>query len=348
MTTNRYLSYTNLPGGHYTLYIRAADSNGNWGEEKVLVHIVVHPPFWRTNWFYALSVILIIGGIFGFIRYRTGAIKKENRILEAKVAERTQELAQKNADITASIQYARRIQSAMLPELDVIYKSLPESFVLYKPKDIVSGDFYWFAEKKGRCIIAVADCTGHGVPGALMSMIGHNLLNEIVLEKDIIDPDIILNRLNTGVRMALKQNLHEQDTADGMDIAICSIDRAKREVHFAGALRPLIVVRKGIMTKVESDRFPIGGSQDTRERKFTNHTMVLDPGDTLYMFSDGYADQFGGERGKKFMMKRLLEVLVKNSHKPMPEQSTVLEYHFEEWKEGHQQVDDVLVVGIRL
>lgn len=348
VTNNRYVSYTNLPGGNYALHVRASDSNGNWSEDKILVRIHIEPPFWKTNWFYTLCVLLLIAGIFGFIRYRTGAIKKENRILEAKVTERTQELAQKNADITASIQYARRIQSAILPELSTVYEKLPQSFVVYKPKDIVSGDFYWFAEKNGRCIMAVADCTGHGVPGALMSMIGHNLLNQIVLEKVITDPDQVLNRLNEGVRAALKQDHHDQDTADGMDIAVCSIDLARKEVLFAGALRPLIVVRKGLLSKIDSDRFPIGGSQDTRDRKFTLHRFMLDPGDTLYMFSDGFADQFGGQRGKKFMMKQLLEIIVSINALPMNEQAVKLDKIFEDWKEGFQQVDDVLVVGIRL
>ncbi len=348
VTTNRYVSYTNLPGGNYSLLVRAADCNGNWSPEKILIRIHIQPPFWKTDWFYSLCVFLLIIGIYGFIRYRTGAIRKEKRILEAKVAERTQELAQKNADITSSIQYAKRIQSAILPELGVIYEHFPECFVLYKPKDIVSGDFYWFEEKNGKNILAVGDCTGHGVPGALMSMIGHNLLNQIVLEKGILEPDQILNHLNEGVRAALKQDHHEQDTTDGMDIAICSFDLERKEILFAGALRPLIVIRKGLLSKVESDRFPIGGSQDTRDKKFTVHRFFVDSGDTLYMFSDGFADQFGGQKGKKFMMKNLLEKLTTIQDKTMKEQSAVLESTFENWKTGYQQVDDVLIVGVRI
>ncbi|HEU4718248.1 MAG TPA: two-component regulator propeller domain-containing protein [Bacteroidia bacterium] len=349
-TTNRFVSYTNLPGGNYTLWVKAANCNGNWSEPKMLLHITVNPPFWKTNWFYSVCVIVLIGGVFGFIRYRTSAIKKENRILEAKVAERTHELAQKNADITASIEYARRIQSAILPDLSYIYRHLPESFVLYKPKDIVSGDFYWFNynEKTGRIMLAVADCTGHGVPGALMSIIGHNLLNEIVAEKGIDEPGQVLEKLNEGVRAALKQNLHEKDTTDGMDIALLSIDRAKNEIAFAGALRPLIFIRKGLLSKIDSDRFPIGGSQDTRERKFNVHRLKVEKGDTLYMFSDGIADQFGGEKGKKFMMKRLLETLTSLQEHPVKEQAQVLDNVFETWKEGFEQVDDVLIVGIRI
>lgn len=348
VTSNRYISYTNIPGGNYSLHVRAADCNGNWGKEKTLLNIHVEPPFWKTNWFYSLCVLVLLVGIFTFIRIRTAAIKKENRILEAKVTERTQELAQKNADITSSIQYAKRIQTAMLPDLEVIYQHFPQSFIIYRPKDIVSGDFYWFEEKNGKYILCVGDCTGHGVPGALMSMIGHNILNQVVLEKGITQPDQILNSLNEGVRAALRQDQHEQDTTDGMDIGVISYDKTKQEILFAGALRPLIVMRKGLLSKVDSDRFPIGGSQDTRDMKFSMHRFFVEPGDTLYMFSDGYADQFGGPKGKKFMMKNLLAKLESIQELSMKEQAAVLENAFEGWKEGFQQVDDVLFVGVRI
>lgn len=348
VTNNRFISYTNLPGGDYVLRIRGADSNGNWNNEGTSIAIHIQPPWWKTNWFYTLCVITIIGGVIGFTRYRTSSIKKENRILEARVAERTQELAQKNADITASIQYAKRIQYAILPDLDHIYRHFPESFIVYRPKDIVSGDFYWFAEKDGRKIIVCADCTGHGVPGALMSVIGHNLLNQIVLEKGITAPDEILNRLNIGVMTALKQGQHEEDSRDGMDIAICVFTDNSREMHFAGALRPLVLIRNGILTKTDSDRFPIGGNLAPSSSRYTLHKIVLEPGDMIYMFSDGYADQFGGPKGKKFMVKQLLSLLAENHTAAPHEQAARLEAQFDEWKQNFQQVDDVLVIGIRI
>ncbi|HTF04678.1 MAG TPA: SpoIIE family protein phosphatase, partial [Bacteroidia bacterium] len=257
--------------------------------------------------------------------------------------------AQKNADITASIQYAKRIQYAILPELDFIYRHFPESFIFYRPKDIVSGDFYWFAEKDGRKIMVCADCTGHGVPGALMSVIGHNLLNQIVLEKGITSPDEILNRLNAGVMVALKQGHHDEDhTRDGMDISIGVFTEGSREMLFAGALRPLILIRKGVLSKIDSDRFPIGGNLYQKETIFTLHKVMLEPGDMLYMFSDGFADQFGGAKGKKFMVKRLLELLIDMEPQPLAEQAARLEEAFDGWKDNFQQVDDVLVVGIRV
>lgn len=347
VTSNRFVSYTNLPGGTYTLRVRAADSNGNWNDTGISLSITVTPPWWRTNLFYAVSALIIVAGIFIFIRLRTAGIKRENKILEQKVNERTRELAQKNADITSSIKYARRIQLALLPEVKDVVSKFSDAFVLYRPKDIVSGDFYWHAQRNGWNLIAVADCTGHGVPGALMSMIGHNLLEQIVNERGIISPDEILLALNEGVRNALRQHQHEQDTPDGMDIAICAFHSTKPEVRYAAALRPLIIIRNGSVQKIEPDRLPIGGHQESKKKSFKLNVLPIERGDCFYLFSDGYADQFGGEKGKKFMQKRLLELLQQISHLSMNEQSTVLSREFENWKGTHEQIDDLLVVGIR-
>ncbi|MBL7884537.1 MAG: SpoIIE family protein phosphatase, partial [Bacteroidia bacterium] len=346
-STQRYASYTELRGGDYVFKVRAANSDGIWNDEGVTLHIKINPPFWQTKWFYGLCVIIVIGGFWGFLKYRTSAIKRENKLLEEKVEERTQELAQKNKDITSSIQYAKRIQLAILPPLEQITKSFPQSFVLYKPKDIVSGDFYWFGVKDGKKIIAAVDCTGHGVPGAFMSMIGHNLLNQIISENGITEPDQILNSLHKGVQTALKQGTNIVDTSDGMDVAICSVDTKNNELKFAGAYRPLFMIKNGTFGKIEADKFPIGGSQLDIQRKFTCHTISIDKGDTFYMCSDGYADQFGGEKGKKFMVKRLNELLLGIQAQAMDEQAKTLEYSFENWKGSYQQVDDILVIGIR-
>ena len=181
-----------------------------------------------------------------------------------------------------------------------------------------------------------------------MSVIGHNLLNQIVLEQGIVSPDEILNRLNAGVMAALKQGQHEEDSRDGMDIAICAFPENSRELHFAGALRPLILIRQGHLSKIESDRFPIGGGLTTSDNKYTLHKILLEKGDMLYMFSDGFADQFGGVKGKKFMVKHLLELLRSIEHLPLHEQAARLEESFDNWKENYAQVDDVLVVGVRI
>jgi ligand-binding sensor domain-containing protein/serine phosphatase RsbU (regulator of sigma subunit) len=345
--TQRYTGYTDLRGGDYVFRVRAANSDGVWNDEGVTLVIRINPPFWKTNWFYASCIIIVIAGFWGFLKYRTSAIKRENKVLEEKVEERTQELAQKNKDITSSIQYAKRIQLAILPPLEQIFKYFPQSFLLYKPKDIVSGDFYWFGIKNGKKIIAVVDCTGHGVPGAFMSMIGHNLLNQIIIENGITAPDQILNDLHKGVQSALKQGTNVVDTSDGMDVAICSIDVNNSELQFAGAYRPLFILNGSNYKRVEADKFPIGGSQLDAQRRYTSHTIRINKGDTFYMTSDGYADQFGGEKGKKFMVKRFNELLLSIQDKPMEEQGRILEETFAQWRGEYQQVDDILVMGIR-
>ncbi|MFH1005744.1 MAG: two-component regulator propeller domain-containing protein [Bacteroidota bacterium] len=354
-STRRYVSYTNLPGGNYIFRVRGSNSDGVWNNEGAVLYITVIPPWWKTNIFYVFSIIFFIALVFGFIHYRTSAIEKEKKILEVKVEKRTAELAQKNKDITSSIQYAKRIQEAILPPLQVINKHFPESFILYKPKDIVSGDFYWFGEKSGRKIIAAVDCTGHGVPGAFMSMIGTNLLNQIIMENGIIEPSAILSALDYGVRSALKQGVypgHLSETTDGMDIAICSVDinhvSGKTKVQYSGAIRPLIIISNNNQERIEGNKFPIGGSQYDTERIFTNHVKFLNKGDLFYMFSDGYADQFGGEKGKKFMMRRLYELIHNIQNHPMKEQEIIMDKTIEDWKGDYQQVDDILVIGIRV
>lgn len=347
-TTTRYASYTQLQGGDYVFRVRASNNDGVWNNEGAVLHIRINPPFWKTNWFYALCVLTGIAGVFGFIKYRTASIKRENKILEAKVEERTRELAEKNRDITSSIQYAQRIQEAILPPLRQIFSHFPDAFILYRPKDIVSGDFYWFGEKNGKKIIAAVDCTGHGVPGAFMSMIGHNLLNQIIIEKGITEPASILNELHRGVQSALKQGSNTViDTSDGMDVSLCTIDLQKRELQFAGAYRPLFIFNLNDFEKIDGNKFPIGGSQLDHERTFTNHTRFLQKGDTIYMFSDGYADQFGGDNGKKFMVKRFNQLLLSIQDLPMEEQGRVLNQTIEAWRGAYQQVDDILVMGIR-
>jgi serine phosphatase RsbU (regulator of sigma subunit) len=346
-STQRIASYTELKGGDYVFRVRAANNDGVWNNDGVTLYIRINPPFWQTKWFYALCIVLIIGGFWGFLKYRTSSIKKENKLLEEKVEERTQELAQKNKDITSSIQYAKRIQLAILPPLEQIYKHFPQSFVVYKPKDIVSGDFYWFGIKNGKKIIATVDCTGHGVPGAFMSMIGHNLLNQIISENGITEPDLILNALHQGVQAALKQGTNVVDTSDGMDVALCTIDTETNEVKYAGAYRPLFIVNGSNFEKIEADKNPIGGSQLDPDRKFTCHRYIAKAGDTLYMASDGYADQFGGEKGKKFMVKRFNELLLSMQDQNMQEQAQILENTFNKWRGNYQQVDDILVIGLR-
>ena len=345
----RYVSYTQLPGGEYTFKVKAANNDGIWNDKPFEIRITVIPPFWKTKTFYALIVILCGALVYFYTQYRTRAVKKENKILENKVAERTKELEEKNRDIMGSITYAKRIQEAILPSKDTIYKKLKKVFILYQPKDIVSGDFYWFAEENGIKIFAVVDCTGHGVPGAFMSMIGHNLLHQIVLEKGVTDPGEILNNLHKGVQEALRQGHNEISTNDGMDVSIITINDSKKQIRWAGANRPLVMVNMdGELSKLDGNKYPIGGAQYDVNRSFTTHTVNAAKTAMAYMFSDGYADQFGGEKGKKFMVKRFHELLGSIHLKSADEQRDELKKHFEDWRLNHEQVDDVLIVGIEI
>lgn len=348
-STIRYITYTELPGGDYTLKVKASNNDGIWNETPLELRITVVPPFWKTSWFYILLALFGAGGIYAFTQYRTKAIKKENKVLETKVAERTKELEEKNRDITSSIEYAKRIQEAILPARDYIFNKLKSAFILYKPKDIVSGDFYWFAERGAFKIMAVVDCTGHGVPGAFMSMIGHNLLHQIVQEKGVVDPAEILNHLHRGVQEALRQGHNEIQTNDGMDVSIIAINHDERQVKWAGANRPLVIIEEDQnFIKLDGNKFPIGGAQLEVNRQFTCHTIPMNKAMVVYMFSDGYADQFGGDNGKKFMVKRFHELLKEVHMKEMNSQRQELDRSFEQWRGGHEQVDDVLVVGIAI
>ena len=345
----RYVSYTELPGGTYTFMVQACNSDGIWSEATSSLVITVVPPFWKTIPFYLLMIFLLVVSVLTYTHLRNRAILKENKLLEQKVAERTKELEEKNHDIMSSIQYARRIQEAILPAKDQIFSRLQKVFILYKPKDIVSGDFYWFAEKNGWKIFAAVDCTGHGVPGAFMSMIGHNLLHKIVLDMGYYDPGEILTQLHKGVQKALRQGQNEVNTNDGMDVSMLAIHHESKEVRWAGANRPLVMVKHdSTFDRLEGNKFPVGGVQSDVNRVFTTQTVIAQEPTMVYMFSDGFADQFGGEKGKKFMVKRLHETLCSIHLLSAEEQRKELDKQFENWRGAHEQVDDVLVVGIEI
>jgi serine phosphatase RsbU (regulator of sigma subunit) len=298
----------------------------------------------QRNYFIAGFILMIALALFIFKGYNEK--KRANSI----IAEQKAIVEEKNKDITDSINYARRIQTAILPSLESIRSHLPQSFVLYQPKDIVSGDFYWFTEKEERLILAVADCTGHGVPGAFMSMIGNDILTQIVIEKGYLEPGQILAGLHEGVKNALKQDTGTGETKDGMDIALISIHKNTNIVEYAGALRPLWLIKSGAaeVEEYKADKYSIGGTASKDERVFTNHTIQVGKGDSVYLSTDGFADQFGGEKGKKFMTRRMKDLLISMANKPMSEQKVILLDAFSEWKQKRDQVDDVLVVGIKL
>jgi serine phosphatase RsbU (regulator of sigma subunit) len=289
-----------------------------------------------------LIFIPIILGMYAIWSYTKTISQAKETIFEQK-----QIIEERNISITDSIIYARRIQQAKLPDKKDIYAVLPDCFVLYKPKDIVSGDFYFFQKKEQLVFIAAADCTGHGVPGALMSMIGSEVLDDALTHS--MDTSIILNHLNKGIKNSLRQNENHESTRDGMDIAICSIDINTRLVKYAGANRPIWVIRKGktALEEIKATKKAIGGLTDDNQY-FDTHEVQFYEGDSFYIFTDGYADTFGGEIHKKLTTRKFKEILLLIQNKSMQEQEAYLNRFIEDWKAESEQVDDILVIGVRL
>ena len=277
---------------------------------------------------------------FKLLRLRSQEIEIKNDII-----------TKKNNDITDSINYARRIQDAVLPDFKNKTSIFKESFILYIPKDILSGDFYWFTEKNGKKIIAATDCTGHGVPGALLSIAGSTFLNEIINQRGIFEPGRILNELSNQVIKSLKQTGAEGEGKDGMDIALVCIDEKAKTIEFAGANNSLWILNQttgnGIFKETKGDRRPIGYYMGG-SKSFSNHKLNYNSGDTFYIFTDGFSDQYGGEKNKKFKRKNLVKLLAENSHKSMEQQELLLTNTIAQWKGDNEQTDDVLVIGVRV
>lgn len=289
-------------------------------------------------------------------------LAENERILEEKVKQRTAEVVKQKEEIdqqrmqieeyfvqvTDSIKYAKKIQEAILPPESYVRKLLPDSFILYRPKDIVSGDFYWLGETEEKVFFAAVDCTGHGVPGAFMSIVGYNQLKQAIITSGGESPAEILNHLNKGVTETLHQKDADSTSKDGMDIAICSLKKDSLELEYAGAFNPLYLLRDGEIVQYKADKFPIGSFVNDAENKFTNNTIQLQKGDQIYIFSDGYADQFGGPRGKKFMYKRFRDLLLENAKKDLSDQKENLKESLFDWMQDEEQVDDILVIGVRV
>jgi len=257
------------------------------------------------------------------------------------------EIQNKNKKINDSINYAKRIQNAILPNTKLVNKTLPDSFILYKPRDVVSGDFPWFVQMKNEIFIAAVDCTGHGVPGALLSLIGYFLLNDIVRSRKVTDPGKILDLLDEGVTQTLRQDQDDSATKDGMDIALCRINIDTREVEYSGAHRPLYYIKDGVMDEVKGNKFPIGGGIYKNQTNFTNTKIQFNPGDSMYFSSDGFPDQFGGPEGRKFGPKKVREIIERVNTFAMKEAGEVFDQEWEGWRGDHKQTDDVLLIGIK-
>jgi len=289
-------------------------------------------------------------------------LAENERFLEEKVRQRTAEVVKQKEEIdkqkeqieeyfvqvTDSIKYAQKIQEAILPPEHLVRKLLPDSFIFYRPKDIVSGDFYWLGEAKDKVFFAAVDCTGHGVPGAFMSIVGYNQLKQAIITTGGSNPAEILDHLNQGVSETLHQNEANSTSKDGMDIAICSIDYKTLELEYAGAFNPLYLLRDGEIVQTKGDKFPIGSFLDGETPSFTNHKIQLIEGDQIYIFSDGFPDQFGGPRGKKFMYKKFRELLVANGKEDLSTQKDLLKESLFAWMQDEEQVDDILVIGVKV
>ena len=353
-------NFTNLDQGHYTFKVKAKNIYGI-ESEIAAYEFTIKPPWYETLLAYFCYVIISIFIIIVIVKVYTRRLELEKIRLEQIVKERTEEvvkqkeeiekqrdeIAEKNKSITDSIEYAKRIQTAVLPSNDFAKEVLPEHFILFRPRDIVSGDFYWFTKKDNLLVIIAADCTGHGVPGAFMSMLGVSFLNEIVNRHDVTTAGAILTQLRADVKKTLGQEGKEGEAKDGMDIALCIVDFENLKMQYAGAYNPLYLCRNNELIEVKADRMPIGIYIKEKE-SFTNNEIDLENGDTFYLFSDGYADQFGGEDGQKFKSKNFKELLLEIHHKPMAEQREILNTTIDKWRGRWEQVDDIIILGIRV
>ena len=358
--------YTNNPPGKYTFVYRAKGKDNVWSYTQNF-SFEIKKPIWETWVFRILALMTLIFLINLVYKLRVQQIHKQKRLLEVQVRERTIDLEKANKqiqkqrdvareqrdqigvqkkEITDSIHYAERIQRSVLPASAKVKQQLTDGFILFKPRDIVSGDFYWFTEVDHRLIIVAADCTGHGVPGAFMSMLGISFLNEIVNKNHIHDADLILNHLRDHIIEALQQKGKEGEAKDGMDMAICVINKEANTLQFAGANNPLYIIRKGELEHIKGDKMPV--AIHLKMQDFEKHEIKYIEGDTFYIFSDGFADQFGGPDGKKFKYKPFKDLLVEIHEKPMEEQEQILDKVFEDWKGEQEQLDDVVILGFRL
>jgi len=274
-------------------------------------------------------------------------LEDAKRNLEQKVIERTREIEQQRLNITDSIHYASRIQKALMLPSEKLDKLMPSHFVLNKPKDIVSGDYYWVAHKNDRLIITVADCTGHGVPGAFMSILGINLLNEIVNNLENPGANDILNELREQVIKALGQTGQKDEAKEGMEMALCLVDFEHKMIQFSGAFRPMYLISEGELSVITGDRMPIG-IYEAEKVSFSNKEVPFKEKDLIYLFTDGFVDQIGGLQRKTFKSVRFKKLLKEISHKPLDEQKSILREEHEIWRAGQEQIDDILILGVEL
>jgi len=388
-TKRNFINFTNLPSKSYELKIISASSDGIWNVEPLIIKFKIKTPFWKSIWFIILVILIITTIILFIIQWKTNQLIKQKAILEKKIQEATKTieeekkrieeqnykifdqkelLEEQHKEIKQSIDYAQLIQEASLPELKIT-ELLSDSFLLYKPRDIVSGDFYWWNKKDDYILFCVADSTGHGIPGAFISLIGTILSNEIFYSKKLLYPNQVLDELNKTVQLTLEQHLPNPKIKDGMDLSFCCYNETNKKIYFSGANNPIWIVRhnnkelksnnkviepnyfneenKTSLYEVKGDKQPIG-LHAVKQHPFTINEIDVEEGDEIYIFTDGYADQFGGKRNKKYLSKRFKHLLTSHEGLPMQEVKTLVDDSFMSWKGKNDQVDDVCVVGVRI
>jgi ligand-binding sensor domain-containing protein/serine phosphatase RsbU (regulator of sigma subunit) len=351
--TRNYASYTNVPPGEYYFTVRGSNSDQVWSQQETVLELTVKNSPFLTKTAYTIYSLVILLIIFLYIQIRTQKLKNDNKSLREKqqaaikIARQKEELTIKNKNITDSLNYARRIQQALMPSERSFKKILPNSFVLHRPKDIVSGDFYWINETKDLIYVSAIDCTGHGVPGAFMSIIGFELFRKIASSPEKYNPDKILNLLNDDFAQIFK-DVDGISLKDGMDIALCIIDKQNWSLQFSGAFNPLYIIREDKIIELKGDRFSVGlDDEDEKHQGFTSQHLQLLKNDMIYLFSDGFADQFGGPEGKKFKYRRFRHILLNIHTLPLSEQKSLLDQTLDNWRGSIEQVDDVLVIGFK-
>lgn len=351
----RMASFSHLKEGTYILKVKGSNSDRIWNEEGISLRIIIKTNFWRSKVANALYWGVFIVSMFIFLRTRTKILRRTKRLLKERgqamveIEQQKEELVVKNKSITDSIVYAKRIQEAIMPSEVHFRRIIPDSFILYLPKDIVSGDFYWVNETHNKIFIAAVDCTGHGVPGAFMSIIGIELLRNITNVQGINDAAEILNRLHKGVNETFGKGIDDETVVvkDGMDVSFCVLDKENNTFQFAGAFTSLYLIRNSKITEIKGDRYSVGMGNEEANSQFTSHVITVEPDDMIYIFTDGYVDQFGGPEGKKFKFRRFRHLLLSVHKLPLDDQKRYIYESIREWRGNLEQVDDILIIGIK-
>lgn len=355
ITSANFARYHKLGPGDYTFKVKTFNADGVGGTNIKEIHIHIEQPFWMKWWFWLMCALVGFLSIRFIIVYRERRLRENQEILQRALDERTKEVVEqkelleiKNKDITDSILYAKNIQKAILPPRNQLKNWFADAFVLFKPRDIVSGDFYWSARFGNKLLVACADCTGHGVPGAFMSLIGSTLLQQVARMETVQSPGQLLDLLDVEIFKLLNRKTHDFFVDDGMDISLIEYDLETRAARFSGANRSMLLLQNGAISEIKGDRRAIGGSTRNENESFSVHSIQLEAGDLMYLYSDGITDQFGGSEGKKLKRSGLHEWIKETAHLTMDEQHDAIRQKMLLWRGSLPQIDDIILVGMRV